>query len=294
MRFAARLRTLLGLGNASVHSRQRLESGRNVIMHVTVDAQHATPLRQALIRDCGDQPWTIRITPLHGTRLRLSLYLPKGEVKGVMQRITRISPAAQFGRLLEIPDTATDAWRNFTHVEAQPRPRIDSRRSKKSELEEPGIGELLSQDHVLLGLHVGGRNALFHYAGRFFGERYALPAESVSASLEAREVLGSTGLGQGVAVPHCRVKGLRQALALYVRPATAIRFDAPDGQPVSDVIILLVPEWANGVHLRLLAEIAQCFCDHHFRDQLHACIDAHSVQQLFEHHDELMSAHSLP
>ena len=80
MRFAARLRTLLGLGNASVHPRQRIESGRNVIMHVTVDAQHATPLRQALIRDCGDQPWTIRITPLHGTRLRLSLYLPKGEV----------------------------------------------------------------------------------------------------------------------------------------------------------------------------------------------------------------------
>src|SRR5271155_3515022 len=115
------LRAFLGSGKSAARPRSHTTASRNVMMHVTVDAQHATPLRQALIRDCGDQPWTIRITPLHGTRLRLSLYLPKAEVKGAMQRITRISPAAQFGRLLEVPDTATDAWRNFTHTEAWPR-----------------------------------------------------------------------------------------------------------------------------------------------------------------------------
>jgi PTS system nitrogen regulatory IIA component len=74
---------------------------------------------------------------------------------------------------------------------------------------------------------------------------------------------------------------LRHAMAFYVRPAQPIPFDAPDGQPVSDVIVLLVPEWANSTHLLLLADVAQRFCDHQFREVLHRCIDARAVSQLF-------------
>jgi PTS system nitrogen regulatory IIA component len=103
----------------------------------------------------------------------------------------------------------------------------------------------------------------------------------VTAGLAAREALGSTGLGQGVAVPHGQIKGLREAMVLYVRPATPIAFDAPDGKPVSDIVALLVPKWANTTHLRLLADVAERFCDHQFREQLHACGDAHAVCQLF-------------
>ncbi|MGU7785239.1 hypothetical protein [Burkholderia sp. PU8-34] len=56
----------------------RAETARSVVMRVTLDARHATPLRQALIRDCAGQPWTIRVTPLRGTdRVRLVLYLPR-------------------------------------------------------------------------------------------------------------------------------------------------------------------------------------------------------------------------
>src|ERR1700737_604451 len=89
----------LGLGNVPAHRRPRPAPGRNVMMRVTLDAQHATPLRQALIRDCGDQPWTIRVEPLHGTgRLRLSLYLPKDAVSGAIQRVAHLVPAAEVGR----------------------------------------------------------------------------------------------------------------------------------------------------------------------------------------------------
>jgi PTS system nitrogen regulatory IIA component len=70
-------------------------------------------------------------------------------------------------------------------------------------------------------------------------------------------------------------------MVLYVRPATPIAFDAPDGKPVTDIVALLVPKWANTTHLRLLADVAERFCDHQFRQQLHACDDAHAVCQLF-------------
>jgi PTS system nitrogen regulatory IIA component len=119
------------------------------------------------------------------------------------------------------------------------------------------------------------------HLGRFCEQRFGLPAATVIAGLEARESLGSTALGQGVAVPHGRIKGLRRAITLYVRPTTPIPFDAPDGNPVGDVVVLLVPETANSTHLHLLADVAQRFCDHHFREQLHPCVDAQAVRQLF-------------
>ena len=282
------LRAFLGSGKSGARSRSHATAGRNVMMHVTLDAQHATPLRQALIRDCGDQPWTIRVAPLPGTgRVRLSLYMPKTAVNGAIQRVAHLAPTAELGQLFEVPDAPTDVWRGLMHAESAPRVNVpdpaDETAVAEADAETAGgaIAQLMSRDHVLLGLAVADREALFVELGRFFEQRYALPAAAVTAGLAAREALGSTGLGQGVAVPHGQIKGLRQAMVLYVRPATPIAFDAPDGKPVSDIVALLVPKWANTTHLRLLADVAERFCDHQFREQLHACDDAHAVCQLF-------------
>jgi PTS system nitrogen regulatory IIA component len=286
----AGLRARLGLGKDPGCGRPLLESGRNVMMHVTLDAQHATPLRQALIRDCRGQPWTIRLAPLHGTgRMRLSLYLPKAAVSGAMQRVAQLAPTAEVGRLLEVPDAPTDAWRDLIHP-ASPPHAGSSGQPIKMAAEGETIARLLSEDHILLGLDADSREALFVQLGRFFEQRDGLPAATVTAGLAAREALGSTGLGQGVAVPHGQIKGLRRALALYVRPTTAIPFDAPDGKPASDVVVLLVPVWANSTHLQLLAEVAQRFCDHHFRELLHACVDAQAVRELFVDYEALDEA----
>jgi PTS system nitrogen regulatory IIA component len=148
------------------------------------------------------------------------------------------------------------------------------------------LAQLLSPHHVLLGLDAVDRETLFAQFGHFLEQHYGLSAASVTAGLAAREALGSTGLGQGVAVPHGQIRALRHAMAFYVRPATSIPFDAPDGKPVSDVIVLLVPEWANSTHLRLLADVAQRFCDHQFRELLHGCLDAGAVCQLFSSYEE--------
>jgi len=277
----AALRALFASGKLSTHRQSPPAPGRNVMMHVTLDAQHATPLRQALIRDCAGQSWTIRLVPLYGTgRVRLSLYLPKEAVSGAIQRVANLAPNAELGQLFEVPHAPTVAWRDLMHP-ASP-PSVDpAGQSAEMASGTDALAQLLTQEHVLLGLYVDGRESLFVHLGRFCEQRFGLPAATVIAGLEARESLGSTALGQGVAVPHGQIKGLRRAIALYVRPVTPIPFDAPDGSPVSDVVVLLVPESANSTHLHLLADVAQRFCDHHFREQLHACVDAQAVCQLF-------------
>ncbi|MBV8627882.1 MAG: PTS sugar transporter subunit IIA [Paraburkholderia sp.] len=266
------------------HRASKAATGRNVIMRITLDAQHAMPLRQALIRDCAGQPWTIRVTPLHGTdRVRLVLYLPRTALKGAMQSVTHLAPTAEIAQLLEVPEAPSDAWQKLMHPGKPPHAvsSVGLHGLRKGASDKNTIAQLLIENHILLGIKVADRESLFAQLGEFLEHRYGLAAESVVAGLAAREALGSTALGQGVAVPHGQIKGVKEALALYVRPVMPIPFDAPDGKPVSDLVVLFVPEWANMTHLHLLAEVAERFCDQRFREQLHACADPHAVSTLF-------------
>ncbi|MNT49860.1 Nitrogen regulatory protein [compost metagenome] len=96
----------------------------------------------------------------------------------------------------------------------------------------------------------------------------------------AREKLGSTGLGQGVAIPHGRIKSLKEATGIFIRLKAPIPFDAPDGKPVSLLFVLLVPEQATDIHLQVLSELAQRFSSKALREQMNdpAC----DAQKLFE------------
>src|SRR5208283_3559142 len=102
------------------------------------------------------------------------------------------------------------------------------------------VAAILSPERIRVDLTASAKNQVFDDAGRLFGALEAVEPTRVVASLVARENLGSTGLGQGVAIPHARLKGLRQAVAAFIRLSPAISFDEPDGKPVSEVIILLV------------------------------------------------------
>jgi PTS system nitrogen regulatory IIA component len=86
--------------------------------------------------------------------------------------------------------------------------------------------------------------------------------------LFARERLGSTGLGHGVAIPHGRIKGLKQPLAAVFQLAAPIGFDAPDEQAVQLLIFLLVPEAATQKHLEILSEIAELLSDSQLREAM--------------------------
>ena len=83
-----------------------------------------------------------------------------------------------------------------------------------------------------------------------------------------------------MAIPHGRIKGLREAVAALVTMKEAIPFDAPDGQPVSIACILLVPEKATDKHLQILSELAQMFSDKQFREGILQCKDAAEIHKL--------------
>ncbi len=147
------------------------------------------------------------------------------------------------------------------------------------------IAELLPATNVLADLEVGSKSELFAQFGRLFENGSGLKSEQVASSLHAREKLGSTGLGQGIAIPHGRIKGLREARGAFARLKTPIAFDAPDNRPVSSVFVLLVPEHATEQHLQLLSELAQMFSEKRFREALAAAPDAAALHDLFRRWD---------
>jgi PTS system nitrogen regulatory IIA component len=144
------------------------------------------------------------------------------------------------------------------------------------------LTNLLSASRVLLDFDASSKKRVFEQAGMLFESHLGLARSVVFDSLFAREKLGSTGLGQGIAIPHGRIKGLKQAAGAFLRLATPVPFDSPDGRPVNLLFILLVPEQATEEHLQILSELAQRFSERPFRDKLMAAPDAAAIVALFQ------------
>jgi PTS system nitrogen regulatory IIA component len=141
------------------------------------------------------------------------------------------------------------------------------------------IAKLLPPSNILLDLEVTSKKRMFEQAGLLFENNQGIGRSIVFDSLFARERLGSTGLGQGVAIPHGRIKGLKDAVGAFVRLASPVAFDSPDGKPVNLVFFLLVPEQANERHLQILSELAQLFSDRELRERLATESDPSSLHQ---------------
>lgn len=143
------------------------------------------------------------------------------------------------------------------------------------------FNKLLPDTHVLLDLEASSKKRVFEQAGILFENHVGIARSVVFDSLFAREKLGSTGLGQGIAIPHGRIKGLKHATGAFLRLATPVPFDSPDGRPVNLLFVLLVPEQATEEHLQILSELAQRFADRAFRDALAGAPDPAAITALF-------------
>ena len=143
------------------------------------------------------------------------------------------------------------------------------------------ISPILLPENVIVDAESTSKKRVLERTGLLFENTRQVSRSQVFDSLFAREKLGSTGLGHGVAIPHGRTKGLRDAMAAFIKTQSPIPFDAPDGQPVNLIFILLVPERATDMHLQLLGELAQMFSDRNFREQLQASNDPAVLHQLF-------------
>lgn len=132
------------------------------------------------------------------------------------------------------------------------------------------IAKILPLDNVIAELDAGSKKRAFEQIGLLLEEQLQLGKGKIFDSLFAREKLGSTGLGHGVAIPHGRIKGLKDTVGVFARLKQPIPFDSPDDVPVSLMFVLLVPEQATDMHLQILGELAHMFSDRHLREQLHA------------------------
>jgi PTS system nitrogen regulatory IIA component len=118
-----------------------------------------------------------------------------------------------------------------------------------------------------------------------------MPPDGILQALLTRERLGSTGVGEGVAIPHAKIPGLGALVACFGRTPAGVAYDAIDYQPVKLVFMLLVPENSAGAHLKALARISRLLKNAAFRDRLLQLPDAATLWKAFVEED---SKHNSP
>ena len=142
------------------------------------------------------------------------------------------------------------------------------------------LERLLPEGNVILDLDVTSKKRVFEHAGLLFENKLGISRSKIFDAMLARERLGSTGLGHGVAIPHGRIPGLKEAAGAFIRTQTPIPFEAPDGNPVNLIFVLLVPEKATDPHLQILSELAQMFSERDIRATLNDVADVDTAQRI--------------
>lgn len=142
------------------------------------------------------------------------------------------------------------------------------------------LSEVLSPDRIICGLDVPSKKrALEQVSDLLSHNQTGIAAIDIYNSLLARERLGGTGVGHGVAIPHGRLQNTQQTLGAFIRLKEGIDFDAIDQQPVDLIFALIVPEEATQEHLQTLAQLAKLFNDEQVREKLRAAASATDLYQ---------------
>lgn len=119
------------------------------------------------------------------------------------------------------------------------------------------LSDFLDFDAIKTGLPAGNKRSLLQQLANLAGQRLGVDSAPILASLMEREQLGSTGFGQGVAIPHGKIEGLGRIYCLFARLAEPVGYKAIDGRPVDLVFLLLSPPDAGAEHLKALAAISR-------------------------------------
>ncbi len=131
------------------------------------------------------------------------------------------------------------------------------------------IENILTPGRSLVNVPGGSKKRVLEQIANLIGKEVPdLDSQTVFESLVAREKLGSTGFGNGIAIPHCRLKGCEYPISALLHLDAPVDFDAIDGAPVDLLFVLLVPEAATDAHLELLRQIASMLDRKEVRDRL--------------------------
>jgi PTS system nitrogen regulatory IIA component len=123
------------------------------------------------------------------------------------------------------------------------------------------IADFLSPDHVLLNVETPSKRELMHTLCQMASADLGVPVDEIFQKLQAREQLGSTGIGQGIALPHARLETIKRPFGAVARLKKPIDFEAIDGQPVDLVFLLLLPTALPEKQLNALATVARALRD---------------------------------
>lgn len=123
------------------------------------------------------------------------------------------------------------------------------------------IDNFLGPERIVLGLRSASKRQLFQELATMAATSTGSDAATILAALMQREKLGTTGIGEGIAIPHARVKNLENLIGFFARLATPVDYDALDDAPVDLVFLLLAPEEGNTAQLKALARIARLLRD---------------------------------
>ena len=134
------------------------------------------------------------------------------------------------------------------------------------------VEDILTSERCFCKIEGFSKKRLLTKISGLLGNLFAnLDETEVFNSMMAREQLGSTGLGNGIAIPHCRVPQCKEVIGSLVTLSEPIDYDAIDGEPVDIIFILIVPEEKKDEHVRVLAGLAELFNDPNFCDTLRTC-----------------------
>jgi PTS system nitrogen regulatory IIA component len=152
------------------------------------------------------------------------------------------------------------------------------------------IIDMLKTDYILEELKSDNkRDVLKELVGSFMKIHQKLDSEATLNVLFEREKLGSTGIGEGIAIPHGKITGLDQLILSFGRSAVGIDFDAMDGKPVHLFFLLIAPENSAGQHLKTLAKISKMLKDSVFRTKLMAAKSKDELYKIIANQDDLIS-----
>ncbi len=143
-----------------------------------------------------------------------------------------------------------------------------------------GFSDILSPDRVIPALSVSCEKQAFLRVADYAARMMGLDERKVFNVLMERERLGNTTIGGGVAIPHARIEGLDEVIALFVRLVRPVDFGAQDGRPVDLLFVLLAPEEESGAHLKALARVTRFLHDADIRDRLREAADSRSLFQI--------------
>ena len=132
------------------------------------------------------------------------------------------------------------------------------------------IADLITPQCVVATLRAGDKSQLLRELSERAAKVLAIDTQSILDALRSREMLGSTGVGHGIALPHARVPGLERFFGLFARLERPINFDAIDDRPIDLVFLLLIPEKAGDDHLAALACVSRRLRDREVADGLRA------------------------